>query len=368
MLRSHKPWLQTIAVVLVSSLCVLGSVHTEALALDTPRLACNLKYLRVRYSTAGLPAAVKNVMQAAINYYNCRFTNNVNVNIDVRWESLPTGILGQAQRNTITVPYSVFRRALLLRRPNSLEYGTKFADVLKYSNLTYLLGARGPIGYSIRLNDTVQITRANAKALGLLAANDEGVDSTITFSAGWPWTYTLYSGVAGRYSLFATAVHEIGHTLGFVSDIDNPTGTPTPLDLFRFSDVSLATGRPSIPWLADSRQPGCGDEKFFLSGLISLSPGKQCILQGGCNRRVELERGSQCGSQASHWRDNLSIGIMDPTLGAGEWNVLSSNDMELFYHLGWNPVNMRILEKPTGLPSRSTRDCGDPNARCAALP
>ena len=49
------------------------------------------------------------------------------------------------------------------------------------------------------------------------------------------------------------------------------------------------------------------------------------------------------GQQASHWKDNLGIGIMDPTAAYGELMTISSTDVEMFDVVGWTPV-----PEPTG--------------------
>ena len=71
-------------------------------------------------------------------------------------------------------------------------------------------------------------------------------------------------------TLSRTALHEIGHVLGFVSGVDaledsfnfgpqdaNDIVEVTPLDLYRYSDDSLAEGPTVIDFTADNR------EKFF---------------------------------------------------------------------------------------------------------
>src|SRR5262249_44836054 len=45
------------------------------------------------------------------------------------------------------------------------------------------------------------------------------------------------------------------------------------------------------------------------------------------------------GRQASHWKDNLGIGIMDPTsVPAGQANVVTTRDIQALDVIGWNVV------------------------------
>lgn len=42
------------------------------------------------------------------------------------------------------------------------------------------------------------------------------------------------------------------------------------------------------------------------------------------------------GRQASHWKDNLGIGILDPTAALGELLQISTMDIRAFDAIGWN--------------------------------
>lgn len=42
------------------------------------------------------------------------------------------------------------------------------------------------------------------------------------------------------------------------------------------------------------------------------------------------------GRQASHWKDNLGIGIMDPTVSSGEFLSISALDTEAMDVIGWD--------------------------------
>ena len=44
--------------------------------------------------------------------------------------------------------------------------------------------------------------------------------------------------------------------------------------------------------------------------------------------------------QASHWKDNLGLGIMDPTAGNGELLAISANDITGFDVIGYDLVSM----------------------------
>jgi hypothetical protein len=125
--------------------------------------------------------------------------------------------------------------------------------------------------------------------------------------------------------------HEVGHLLGFVSGVDVLDGNSPPvngpfndnqftflstLDLYRYSALS---GPGVIDWSADNRT-------------------KSFSIDGGTTSLTTFSTGSNFGDgrQASHWRDGLGIGIMDPTAAPGEQLQISALDLRAMDVIGWN--------------------------------
>ncbi|MBW8001142.1 MAG: PEP-CTERM sorting domain-containing protein [Planctomycetes bacterium] len=48
------------------------------------------------------------------------------------------------------------------------------------------------------------------------------------------------------------------------------------------------------------------------------------------------------GNQASHWKDGLGLGILDPTLAPGELSTITYNDLVAMDLIGWE-----IVPEPT---------------------
>ena len=104
-------------------------------------------------------------------------------------------------------------------------------------------------------------TRANLKALGLIAGNSEQLDGYIVMnslesseSVNWNYDY-LGTATEGTLDFLSVAQHEIGHAIGFISGIDyqgwdedsegydgKALNHMTSMDLFRYSLASANLG------------------------------------------------------------------------------------------------------------------------------
>ena len=138
----------------------------------------------------------------------------------------------------------------------------------------------------------------------------------------------------GAYDFVGVAAHEIGHALGFFSDVDRldyygstvwdaliteDYYLPTTLDLFRFTSLSAAYGLRDFT--AGAR------EQFF-------------SIDGGETDLGAFSTGRYLGDghQASHWRDDQGHGIMDPTFGRGEAATISDLDLTAFDVIGYDLI------------------------------
>jgi hypothetical protein len=63
-------------------------------------------------------------------------------------------------------------------------------------------------------------------------------------------------------------------------------------------------------------------------------------LDNGATAIAEFSNGLNFGDgrQASHWKDNLGLGIMDPTAAPGEALAASTNDFIAFDAIGWDLI------------------------------
>ncbi|WP_310482525.1 NF038122 family metalloprotease [Chamaesiphon sp. VAR_48_metabat_403] len=323
--------------------------------------------------------------EAAGARWSSLFTDNVNIIIDIDFRALDPGVLAEADSNRQRYSYSEFSTALNADRTSaddnqavsSLRSGPNFnALINRTSNNPNGSGSATPYVDNTGNNTSqVNISTANAKALGLIGGQSAGssvhqtivdgfvpsslinpdftlnsppanatpgADATITFSSRFNFDFNPNDGIVfEQFDFVGVATHEIGHALGFTSGVDVLDGNSTPprlfnddqftfvnsLDLFRYSADS--TARNAIDWTADTRS------KYF-------------SLDGGRTNLGNLATGTNFGDrqQASHWKDNLGLGIMDPTFTNGELGVISQNDLRAFDVIGWNRASATATEVP----------------------
>lgn len=278
--------------------------------------------------------------QAAANYWQSQFSDNVTVNITAGFAALAPGILGQAGSSYVTTNLSTLKSALA-------------ADATSANDATMVAGL--PVGatYSKYINGTLnnagaahleagvsqlQMTTANAKAIGLLAANNPVADASITFSSQFAFDFNRSDGIgAGLYDFIGIAIHELGHAMGFTSGVDildtNSNGTTgqfsdtafdpyaTVLDFTRCSATSQAAGA-NMDWTI-----GTAQKDFAINGSCTA------LISNAWSTGVNFGD----GRQASHWKDNLGIGMFDPTAApTGALNVVTANDLMALDVIGWN--------------------------------
>ncbi len=257
------------------------------------------------------------------------------------------GIIGQASSVILGASYDTIRDAMVA------DAGDEADDAIVASLPTAAqFSALMPTGAS--LDGDLTGTKANLKALGFggLDTTFGVTDATITFNTQFSFDYDNSDGVTpGTMDFETVAAHEIGHGLGFVSIVDTidyyvdqgllpkDNISPRTLDLFRFDDdgANDPSTAAEFTTMARSLVPGNVEitdqiDPWSTSGVeILMSTG---VTQGD-------------GRQASHWKDSLGLGLMDPTLSLGETVPVHMNDLRAMDLIGYEivpePATLSVL-------------------------
>jgi hypothetical protein len=182
---------------------------------------------------------------------------------------------------------------------------------------------------------TIATSTAVFRALGLLPAVENpavegafGPPTSIGFQDSVNWDYDPTDGIGlGMADFDAAVTEEIGHALGFLSNVGQADVPPTAsmLDVFRFrpsaTPPSLAAGQRILT--------SGGDQVFYAGGAVL--PLSTMGTDG-------MEGADPADHWKAGWRDGSPIGIMDPgDLWTGRV-VMTSRDLAAMEAMGWKTV------------------------------
>ena len=274
------------------------------------------------------------------------FRDDMTLNVNIDYPSMGYNILGSTNIETLGYYYADVRTALQFDRTSADDF-LAASNLPAGPNLSFLTNDASTGVLVVDANDTannavLDVPRANAKALGFtyegsITPNDAALDASISFSSDFDWDFDRSDGISsGTYDFVGVAIHEIGHAMGFLSGVDYvdffsaPYGYyPLDLDPYRvFTVLDLyrrgARNGGGLDFAAD----GTGSDNPYFS------------LDGGATAIGTFSTGSYNGDggQASHWKDNLGLGILDPTFGYGELGIVSALDVRAFDVIGYDLV------------------------------
>jgi len=309
-----------------------------------PALAAGTFDLNVNYGP-GMPEGsdARAAFQAAVNAWSANISSPVQINIDAdltprdaNGNPFGPGVVGSTNiasygsgLSDINLNYDTVRNAMAARasRPGN--------SILAALPTSAQVHANVPPASTFD-NGTLAILRSNQKALGLLTPSNPNyglADGFIRFNSGFSFDYNRSDGVDFNTIDFQTvATHEIGHLLGFLSDVDDFDAAPnlasdnlTTLDLFRFGQFPTTAGE-------------------FTNFARELRPGIPSVTSDTVNNypmSTGVENGD--GNQASHWKDDIQnggqyIGIMDPGVNFGAYEDLTDADIRAIELIGYDTV------------------------------
>ena len=296
---------------------------------------------------AGMTQQSQDAFRVAADFWESRLDDNITVTLDIDFRTLDNGVLGSAQSSTQIVSISDYLGALALDASSA-------EDAIAVANLPTLNGSNA---ITIQGHDTGQGTKngrlqtitdndnsgnnrflalntANAKAVGI--ASSASSDASIAFSDAFSWDFDPSDGIgAGLRDFVGVAIHEIGHALGFRSGVDS-------------YDFQIETGQFDLDGFAV--YTGWDMFRYSAPGVHDLTVGTASYfsIDGGTTNLGLYSTGVNNGDgrQASHWKDNLGLGIMDPTaLPPGNVNVVSNLDLLAFDIMGWD-LSLAVVPEP----------------------
>lgn len=284
-------------------------------------------------ATLASNAAALAAFNRAAAQWESRISDPITINIDADLGDLgSSSIIGQSATTVLVSGYDSIRNDVVA------DAGDEADDQIVSHLPTYSqFSASLPTDFS--LDGNLMVSKANLKALGATGLGS-GADATITFNTAFSFDYDNSDGVTGGTMDFETvAAHELGHALGFISSVDEidqtldagqtTTIAPTTLDLFRFDNNGAGDPATTNDFTNFSRSLIPGNDEItdqILTSWGTLSDAEFRMATG-------YYEGD--GRQASHWKDNLGIGIMDPTLTYGEVVAISEADFRALDLIGY---------------------------------
>lgn len=259
-------------------------------------------------------------------------SDSITVTVNADLAALDPGIIGSASSVTLQAGYDTIRNQMVADAANEIDDG-----IVAFLPTAAGFSAFVPSGGS--LTGFVTLSKANAKALGFSVPDGTfGVsDAAITFSTAFSFDFDNSDGVTpGTMDFETVAAHEIGHALGFFSDVDAADGgetamQPTTMDLFRFRNGGAGLNPTTTAEFTSFPRDLVSNQNDIFDDLWT-------------EYRMSSGRLTGDGRQASHWKDDdltgINIGIMDPTLSLGSIFTVGASDLRSLDVIGYEIVSI----------------------------
>lgn len=291
----------------------------------------------------------------AASYWESVLTNNATIHINVGFQALdPDDLGGTSFRYYDGITIASYQNALAVTGTSALDAqaASHFQPLSSAGTPTVLIpayddpvhkdgvatsGTRVAPNGSI-IGSSIALTGANLKAL---VNNVTGLDAEIIFSSAQAFDFNPSNGISpGSYDFIGTAIHEIGHALGFTSGVDTFDNVVGPVE--HIDNIPVAYGMDLFRYSA----PGQLDWRFNAPAYFSINGGTTAF---GGNAYLSTGEYNGDGWQASHWKVVGGcagfIGMMNPYACDGVNDVVTAADLAVFDAIGWN-LNVNVLANP----------------------
>jgi len=292
------------------SFLVTGAALAAAATSASAGLVFNISYTAAVTGNANF-AAIQTDVNLVAAKFSSLYSDNVTLNFTI--DASPGGL-----GSSLFSP--AFFRGSYAQVRTALAGDSKSAD--DATAVASLPGA-APIGPGA---NQWFLTSANAKAVGLVAANNAASDGTYTFTSDLnTFDFDPSNGItAGEYDFIGTTEHEFSELMGRTNQLDNPGFGYTAFDLFRFT------------------APGTRD---FTGGA-----GQSCGVYYSINSGATNEKGYNCtdpgNADNQDWDSSVPSDPFNAFGTPGVVNALSNTGIQVMDVIGWDRASANSVPEP----------------------